>query len=139
MPSSHSEARARVALLAVMALPAWACATAIDNALPDSNPLANHSAAGSHTAGSAASAGIGASAGKTGTTGAAGNGASGAHPSGGAPGSSGGTAGKGTTIHLDRGSIVVDGDTLEVAGKMTAAAGDPVIDAYRRKLSMALF
>ncbi len=29
--------------------------------------------------------------------------------------------------------------TLEVAGKMVTAPGDPVIDAYRRKLSMALF
>ena len=29
--------------------------------------------------------------------------------------------------------------TLEVAGKAQTAAGDPVIDAYRRKLSMALF
>ncbi|MEP7301314.1 MAG: tetratricopeptide repeat protein [Caldimonas sp.] len=29
--------------------------------------------------------------------------------------------------------------TLEVAGKMATAPGDPVIDAYRRKLSMALF
>jgi len=29
--------------------------------------------------------------------------------------------------------------TLEVAGKMTAAPSDPVVDAYRRKLSMALF
>ena len=29
--------------------------------------------------------------------------------------------------------------TLEVAGKMTTTPSDPVIDAYRRKLSMALF
>ena len=29
--------------------------------------------------------------------------------------------------------------TLEVAGKMATAPGDPVVDAYRRKLSMALF
>jgi putative thioredoxin len=29
--------------------------------------------------------------------------------------------------------------TLEVAGKMTAAPSDPVVDQYRRKLSMALF
>ena len=29
--------------------------------------------------------------------------------------------------------------TLEVAGKMTATPSDPVVDAYRRKLSMALF
>ena len=29
--------------------------------------------------------------------------------------------------------------TLEVAGKITAAPSDPVVDAYRRKLSMALF
>jgi len=29
--------------------------------------------------------------------------------------------------------------TLEVSGKAQTAAGDPVIDAYRRKLSMALF
>ena len=29
--------------------------------------------------------------------------------------------------------------TLEVAGKMAAAPADPVVDAYRRKLSMALF
>ena len=29
--------------------------------------------------------------------------------------------------------------TLEVAGKMAAAPADPVLDAYRRKLSMALF
>ena len=29
--------------------------------------------------------------------------------------------------------------TLEVAGKMTAASADPVVDQYRRKLSMALF
>jgi putative thioredoxin len=29
--------------------------------------------------------------------------------------------------------------TLEVAGKAVAAAGDPVVDQYRRKLSMALF
>jgi putative thioredoxin len=29
--------------------------------------------------------------------------------------------------------------TLEVAGKMTAASSDPVVDQYRRKLSMALF
>ena len=29
--------------------------------------------------------------------------------------------------------------TLEVAGKMTTASSDPVVDAYRRKLSMALF
>ncbi len=28
---------------------------------------------------------------------------------------------------------------LEVAGKIAAAPSDPVIDAYRRKLSMALF
>jgi putative thioredoxin len=29
--------------------------------------------------------------------------------------------------------------TLEVAGKVTTASADPVVDAYRRKLSMALF
>jgi putative thioredoxin len=29
--------------------------------------------------------------------------------------------------------------TLEVAGKMTASSSDPVVDQYRRKLSMALF
>jgi putative thioredoxin len=29
--------------------------------------------------------------------------------------------------------------TLEVAGKMATTPGDPVVDAYRRKLSMALF
>ena len=29
--------------------------------------------------------------------------------------------------------------TLEVAGKIAAAPADPVVDAYRRKLSMALF
>jgi len=29
--------------------------------------------------------------------------------------------------------------TLEVTGKTAAPAGDPVVDAYRRKLSMALF
>ena len=29
--------------------------------------------------------------------------------------------------------------TLEVAGKMVTASSDPVVDAYRRKLSMALF
>jgi putative thioredoxin len=29
--------------------------------------------------------------------------------------------------------------TLEVAGKPAAAPGDPVVDQYRRKLSMALF
>ena len=29
--------------------------------------------------------------------------------------------------------------TLEIAGKAAAAAGDPVVDQYRRKLSMALF
>ncbi|HET7525522.1 MAG TPA: co-chaperone YbbN, partial [Burkholderiaceae bacterium] len=29
--------------------------------------------------------------------------------------------------------------TLEVAGKPAAAASDPVVDQYRRKLSMALF
>ena len=29
--------------------------------------------------------------------------------------------------------------TLEIAGKMNAAPADPVVDAYRRKLSMALF
>jgi putative thioredoxin len=29
--------------------------------------------------------------------------------------------------------------TLEVAGKLTTAASDPVVDQYRRKLSMALF
>ena len=29
--------------------------------------------------------------------------------------------------------------TLEVAGKMATAPVDPVVDAYRRKLSMALF
>jgi putative thioredoxin len=29
--------------------------------------------------------------------------------------------------------------TLEIAGKVTTAPSDPVIDAYRRKLSMALF
>jgi len=28
---------------------------------------------------------------------------------------------------------------LEVTGKMTAAPADPVVDGYRRKLSMALF
>jgi putative thioredoxin len=28
---------------------------------------------------------------------------------------------------------------LEVAGRMAAAPSDPVVDAYRRKLSMALF
>ena len=28
---------------------------------------------------------------------------------------------------------------VEVAGKMATAPGDPVVDAYRRKLSMALF
>jgi putative thioredoxin len=28
---------------------------------------------------------------------------------------------------------------LEVAGKVTAGPGDPVVDQYRRKLSMALF
>jgi putative thioredoxin len=29
--------------------------------------------------------------------------------------------------------------TLEVAGKIAATPADPVIDGYRRKLSMALF
>jgi putative thioredoxin len=29
--------------------------------------------------------------------------------------------------------------TLEVTGKVQAAPSDPVIDQYRRKLSMALF
>jgi putative thioredoxin len=29
--------------------------------------------------------------------------------------------------------------TLEVAGKATPSQGDPVIEQYRRKLSMALF
>jgi len=29
--------------------------------------------------------------------------------------------------------------TLEVAGKVTTASADPVLDQYRRKLSMALF
>jgi putative thioredoxin len=29
--------------------------------------------------------------------------------------------------------------TLEVTGKAIAASGDPLIDQYRRKLSMALF
>ena len=29
--------------------------------------------------------------------------------------------------------------TLEVAGKQVAAPSDPVVDQYRRKLSMALF
>jgi len=29
--------------------------------------------------------------------------------------------------------------TLEIAGKSLAAPSDPVIDAYRRKLSMVLF
>ena len=29
--------------------------------------------------------------------------------------------------------------TLEIAGKSIAAPSDPVIDAYRRKLSMVLF
>ena len=29
--------------------------------------------------------------------------------------------------------------TLEVAGKMVAAPADPVVDSYRRKLSMTLF
>jgi len=29
--------------------------------------------------------------------------------------------------------------TLEIAGKALAAPADPVVDAYRRKLSMALF
>ena len=29
--------------------------------------------------------------------------------------------------------------TLEVAGKVTATPADPVVDQYRRKLSMALF
>ena len=29
--------------------------------------------------------------------------------------------------------------TLEVAGKAAAAPSDPVIDAYRRRLSMAIF
>jgi putative thioredoxin len=29
--------------------------------------------------------------------------------------------------------------TLEVAGKVVAAPADPVVDSYRRKLSMTLF
>ena len=29
--------------------------------------------------------------------------------------------------------------TLEIAGKALATPSDPVVDAYRRKLSMALF
>jgi putative thioredoxin len=29
--------------------------------------------------------------------------------------------------------------TLEIAGKVSATPSDPVVDAYRRKLSMALF
>jgi len=29
--------------------------------------------------------------------------------------------------------------TLELAGKVTSASADPVVDQYRRKLSMALF
>jgi len=29
--------------------------------------------------------------------------------------------------------------TLEVAGKISTAPADPVVDQYRRKLSMALF
>ena len=29
--------------------------------------------------------------------------------------------------------------TLELAGKVKVVAADPVVDAYRRKLSMALF
>jgi putative thioredoxin len=31
------------------------------------------------------------------------------------------------------------GGTLEIAGKATAVQSDPLIDQYRRKLSMALF
>ena len=38
-----------------------------------------------------------------------------------------------------RGRRGAEEGTLEVAGKMAAAPADPVVDAYRRKLSMALF
>ncbi|MEI9938349.1 MAG: hypothetical protein WDO69_14100 [Pseudomonadota bacterium] len=105
MPSSSSEARSRVALLALVTLPLWACATAVDDAPSDSSPLAasgsngDPSAGGRSNGGSGASA-SGASAGKSGAaggaTGAAGTGASGAAAqNGGAPGNSGGTPGKG--------------------------------------------
>ena len=100
MPSSNSEARARLALLALLSLPAWACATAIDNAPADTSPLASSGDSGNPSAGSSgsASAGAGSSAGKGGATGAAGSGASGAPQSGGAPSSAGsGGAGKGGT------------------------------------------
>ena len=122
MPSSNSEARARLALLALLSLPAWACATAIDNAPADSSPLASSGDSGNPSAGSSgsASAGAGSSAGKAGATGAAGSGASGAPQSGGAPGSAGnGGAGKGGTSSGGSGSAGKGG----TAGSSTGAAG----------------
>ena len=96
MPSSISEARARAALLALMASSLWACATAIDNAPPDrqraQSEIGGDSSAGS---GVGSNAGGPATAGGGGAPGAAGGGASGATQNGGAPASSGGSAGKG--------------------------------------------
>ena len=93
MSFSNSEARVRLALLALLTVPGWACATAINGAPSDSSPLGVSGASGSAEAGSSASAGSNAGDGQGGAPAAAGSGASGATQSAGAAGS--GSAGKG--------------------------------------------
>jgi hypothetical protein len=125
MPSSNSEARARVALLALMTLPAWACATAIDNALPDATPLANHDASGAPNAGSAASAAGSVSAGKSGAPGSAGSGSSGSGQSGGSPSSAGkgGTGGTASVASAGKGGTGNAGAGSGSAGKGGTSSG----------------
>ncbi|HET7540347.1 MAG TPA: hypothetical protein VFK05_10770 [Polyangiaceae bacterium] len=89
MSSSNSGAPVRLALLAFLAFPGWACATAINAAPSDSSPLGvGGSGSGSESSGGSASEGGSANSGSGGVPGAAGNGVSGS-PAAGSPGSAG--------------------------------------------------
>jgi len=115
----------RATFLALMASSLWACATAIDNAPPDSQRSQSETGGDSNAgSGTDANAGRPATAGGGGAPGAAGNGTSGATQHGGAPGSSGsaGRAGSGSGGSGNAGSAGKGGSNS--AGTSSAGASN---------------
>ena len=108
----------RLALLAFLTFPGWACATAINGAPSDSSPLAASGSGGSDSAGNGASAGSSQNVSTGGA--AAGSGASGA-PAAGAPGS-GGKGGSGSGGAGTAGSVGKAGSSS--AGAPSAGASN---------------
>ncbi len=106
MPSSNSEARACVALLALVTLPMWACATAVDNAPGGSSPLEASEGDEYPSAGSGSASG-GSSSSVAGSPSAAGN-----------PSAAGTSAGKGGTGSGNTGS----GGASNTGGKAGASS-----------------